>query len=154
MTTETNVRRNKYAARCATCRRAVGEGQGTLMGTMGAWMVYHDECAPVDWSRAPQVRPGYYAFPCLTGTNDLDFARVFHDFDRGHPRAFRVIGGHPDTEVNQRTAFAFIEAIARNPQFYALLYAREIGRCCRCNRHLTDEESRARGMGPECASKP
>ena len=30
------------------------------------------------------------------------------------------------------------------------LYGQEIGRCGRCNRHLTDEESRRVGLGPEC----
>lgn len=32
-------------------------------------------------------------------------------------------------------------------------YADEIGRCWRCNLTLTDADSRARGMGPTCASK-
>jgi hypothetical protein len=34
-----------------------------------------------------------------------------------------------------------------------LRYGREIGRCGHCNRTLTDEVSRARGIGPVCASK-
>lgn len=29
-------------------------------------------------------------------------------------------------------------------------YGREIGRCGNCNRTLTDEESRSRGIGPDC----
>lgn len=39
------------------------------------------------------------------------------------------------------------------PRDAAMLYANEIGRCCRCGRTLTDDESRARGMGPTCANK-
>ncbi len=35
----------------------------------------------------------------------------------------------------------------------AMLFATELGRCWRCGKSLTDEESRARGMGPDCASK-
>jgi len=35
----------------------------------------------------------------------------------------------------------------------AFLYGREIGRCCRCGHTLTDEDSRAAGIGPYCASK-
>lgn len=34
-----------------------------------------------------------------------------------------------------------------------MLFATELGCCWRCGRTLTDEESRARGMGPDCASK-
>lgn len=34
-----------------------------------------------------------------------------------------------------------------------MLFAIELGRCWRCGKSLTDEESRARGMGPDCASK-
>lgn len=30
------------------------------------------------------------------------------------------------------------------------LYAKKIGRCCRCNASLTDERSRHYGIGPEC----
>lgn len=32
----------------------------------------------------------------------------------------------------------------------SLRYAREIGKCCRCNSPLTDERSRHYGIGPEC----
>lgn len=34
-----------------------------------------------------------------------------------------------------------------------MLFAQELGRCWRCGKSLTDEESRARGMGPDCAGK-
>ena len=34
--------------------------------------------------------------------------------------------------------------------YNALLYATELGRCSRCDSPLTDEESRATGMGPVC----
>ena len=44
-------------------------------------------------------------------------------------------------------------AIAKDPEAAALLYATELGRCCRCGRTLTDETSRRVGMGPECRSK-
>jgi hypothetical protein len=32
-------------------------------------------------------------------------------------------------------------------------YGRELGVCGACGRHLTDEASRARGLGSECAKK-
>jgi hypothetical protein len=40
--------------------------------------------------------------------------------------------------------------IADDPEGAARRYARELGRCSRCNRTLTDEESRSIGMGPDC----
>lgn len=46
-----------------------------------------------------------------------------------------------------------LDAIAADPESAALLYASQIDRCSRCNRTLTDEVSRARGMGPDCAKK-
>jgi hypothetical protein len=34
-----------------------------------------------------------------------------------------------------------------------MLFAEELGRCWKCGKTLTDEDSRARGMGPDCAGK-
>lgn len=42
---------------------------------------------------------------------------------------------------------------ARGPQTAATLFGRTIGRCCRCGRTLTDQDSRAAGIGPDCAGK-
>ena len=46
-----------------------------------------------------------------------------------------------------------LEAIAQDPAAAAALYGHELGVCGVCNRTLTDEESRARGIGPVCAQK-
>ena len=35
-------------------------------------------------------------------------------------------------------------------QWAAIMYGQTIGRCCRCNIQLTDEDSRKYGIGPEC----
>lgn len=40
--------------------------------------------------------------------------------------------------------------ILRDPDAAARLYASELGCCSRCARTLTDETSRARGIGPDC----
>lgn len=45
---------------------------------------------------------------------------------------------------------AVLEAVLADPAGAALLYATELGRCSRCSRALTDEESRRAGMGPDC----
>lgn len=51
------------------------------------------------------------------------------------------------------TLAGVLTAIASDPAAAALLYANELNRCSRCGRTLTDETSRAVGMGPECRSK-
>lgn len=49
---------------------------------------------------------------------------------------------------------AILDAIrAAGPREAALLFGREIGACCRCGRSLTDADSRAAGIGPDCAGK-
>lgn len=48
---------------------------------------------------------------------------------------------------------AVLEGILADPEGAGLLYATELGRCCRCRRTLTDETSRERGIGPECFKK-
>jgi hypothetical protein len=105
----------------------------------------------------PAIPPGHYAIDSLTGNNDTDFFRVDRPTEgRWAGRTFtkRVIGGKPDSPVRGKTAHAALEAIlAADPAKAAKRYADEIGRCSRCNRHLTDETSRQFGMGPECRSK-
>lgn len=46
-----------------------------------------------------------------------------------------------------------IDTIAIDPQAASARYGQEIGACGICGRTLTDEESRARGIGPICAGK-
>lgn len=43
-----------------------------------------------------------------------------------------------------------LQLIMMMPEHLALLFGKLIGRCTRCGRHLTDDESRAIGMGLEC----
>lgn len=44
-----------------------------------------------------------------------------------------------------------IDAIKADPKAAMLLYGRELGVCGHCGRTLTDEQSRANGIGPVCA---
>lgn len=46
-----------------------------------------------------------------------------------------------------------LDTIAADSQAASLRYGREIGACGVCGRTLTDEDSRARGIGPICADK-
>lgn len=115
-----------------------------------------DYSTPIDYFE--DIPDGYYA---LREEGDhIKFFRVStwkHPYKQ-EPRPGRkvqsVVGGdklYPMNRAGGRTILREIrEAGVRET---AKLYADEIGRCCRCNLSLTDEESRARGMGPTCASK-
>lgn len=46
-----------------------------------------------------------------------------------------------------------LSAIAEDVRGAAALYGTELGVCGRCGRTLTDDDSRARGIGPVCADK-
>lgn len=58
---------------------------------------------------------------------------------------------HPVRSVAQRTDV--LRAIAIDPRAASERYGRELGVCGVCGRTLTDEASRARGIGPICESK-
>jgi hypothetical protein len=106
---------------------------------------------------ATAVPEGHYATTSRTGTNDLDFWRVDRPTEgRWAGRVFvkRVIGGRADqavrgTEAEQALAAIEAAGVAEAGQ----LYGQQVGRCCRCNRHLTDETSRQLGIGPDCRAK-
>lgn len=101
----------------------------------------------------PDVPPGYYAVPSLSGNNDLDFFVIEEGKGRweGHLFVNRIVGGHPDAPVPRSQRAAVKKAIvAITPEAAAIRYGQEIGRCYKCNRHLTDELSRQLGIGPVC----
>lgn len=51
------------------------------------------------------------------------------------------------------TLLAYLSAVLVNPQAAAKRYADELDACSDCGRTLTNDESRVRGIGPECWSK-
>lgn len=153
-------RPNKYAGTCGTCRGHVAEGAGRLDRVDGRWVAYHldGECPNVEHA-APQrietdVVAGHYALES-SGHNDLVFYRVDRPTEGSYAgRTFvkLVVGGHPDRNVPRSHVAGILERISQDPDA-AARYGRELGRCCRCNRTLTDETSRSLGVGPECRSK-
>lgn len=58
---------------------------------------------------------------------------------------------HPIKDREYKTRI--INEIAKDPQAAMLAYGRELGHCGHCGRTLTNEESRAAGIGPVCAGK-
>lgn len=163
---------NRFAKPCTLCGHNVPANEGFAVLKAGAWFTYHKEGAcPSGAAPAPtrtvndvlaDVADGYYALRS-TGHNDLVFYRVatnkgFHNpAKKGQRYVQLVVGGHPnETLTGKRAGEAANRLASLSPleQVEAMsLYGREIGSCGRCGRHLTDEASRARGLGPECASK-
>jgi hypothetical protein len=102
------------------------------------------------------IPQGFYATPCRTGNNDLDFWKVTEGRKPGVRFAKRVIGGG-DTkyprlvEISQQEQRAALGAILRTGIDKAGKdYADNQERCKKCGIHLTDDESRSARMGPVC----
>lgn len=114
---------------------------------------------PTISSAAPAIPEGHYAVPSVTGNNDYDFFRVDVPTEGkwlGYTFVKRVVGGHPDFPVHRSQQAAVLERISEfGVEDAGKLYAEQIGRCRRCNRHLTDEDSRIgrNGYGATCFEK-
>lgn len=90
-----------------------------------------------------------------TGRNDLRFYRVQQKAGWDRARVFEVIGGRSDTLLDLDASIAVLTSIDALPSILPpmIAFGREIGECARCGKHLTDEDSRDAGIGPECARK-
>jgi len=101
------------------------------------------------------VPDGRYAVPSRTGRNDLDFYNVEtgseHGRYAGQRFVQRVLGGGQAFNVGRaEAADAFVRI-----QHYGVLdslrrYGEAMGVCGKCGLPLTDETSRALGIGPKC----
>lgn len=58
---------------------------------------------------------------------------------------------HPVKSIGRRNEVYNLIAVA--PEEAMLAYGRELGECGHCGRTLTDEDSRAAGIGPVCRNK-
>lgn len=163
---------NRFAKPCTLCGHDVPAGDGFAVLIDGTWSTYHKEGeCPTGDAPAPvrslndilaNVPDGYLALES-TGKNDLVFYRVatnkglHNPAKKGHRYVQIVIGGHTNETLTGKRGIESATRIAMlSPAELAeatARFGREIGKCGRCGRHLTDEASRARGLGAECASK-
>lgn len=65
----------------------------------------------------------------------------------------RVMASDEEHRVSMRAAKPILAKIQSDPKAASARYGRELGVCGVCNRTLTDEASRAAGIGPVCADK-
>jgi hypothetical protein len=105
-------------------------------------------------AKQPVVAEGFYAVPSPNDEeHPLRFYRVRHGDGRWEGWTFVDVQASDEFHGLSRTASAkVLEAIAADPEA-GPRYGQTIGRCWRCRRTLTDEESRRRGIGPDCAAK-
>ena len=110
-------------------------------------------CAPAE-PTAVTVPAGRYALDG-SGVNETVFYRVDRPEEgkwAGYTFVSRLEG--PSEERVPRTQKEGILArIAEDPAAASARYGREIGACGVCGRRLTNDDSRAAGIGPVCASK-
>lgn len=131
---------------------------GTVRGAPAYTVRRADDTAEGGKAAAPlaDVPEGYFAITS-GGSNDLMFVRVDRPTEgrwAGRTFAKMIVGGRPDERIAPARVPGILARIAEaGVEEAARLYGQEIGRCCRCNRHLTDEVSRREGIGPECKSK-
>lgn len=105
-------------------------------------------------AKTPPVPDGRYAV--MHGDGVLRFYKV-NTPTEGRWDGFTFVQVQASDELhpvrNRSQRMAVLDAIADDPQSAAERYGREIGECGVCGRTLTDEASRARGIGPICADK-
>jgi hypothetical protein len=151
-------RPNRYGGKCVECGHWVEEQAGSIVKNAdGTWEVRHltGDC-PTLIEDLPDVPAGRYAIPS-GGDNDLVFLKVDRPTKGDHAgRLFLrlVVGDHADTNVPRAQVRGYLEAIlAAGPDEAMARYGQELGSCGRCGRHLTDEDSRAAGLGPTCRAR-
>lgn len=155
-------RPNRFAGTCRRCSKHVEAMAGRLVGEPGAWSVEHVDCTTAPAVEAPakadlaayDVPAGRYAVENETG--DLRFYIVDRPTEgRWAGRVFvKVMHSDERSRLFDNAAASVLAKIVAAGPFEAMLrYGREIGSCGHCGRTLTDEASRAAGIGPVCAGK-
>lgn len=99
----------------------------------------------------PEVLDGRYAIPNASGTGSLVFYKVWTRRDGSRGVDLQVSDDY--LPVGRAQVPGILARIAKEPAEASKRYGREIGCCGVCGRTLTDENSRAAGIGPVCSAK-
>ena len=168
---------NKFSKDCALCGNDVETGKGIAVRDGNVWRTFHEngECpdakegSPLHLQVEQFVQDNcvnmsdvYFALPSHTGNNDLDFYALVQSHRKtGSVMVLRrVLGGREfaSSPVVRKSeaerVLNTLRAMSTEESDEAMKrFADELGRCCLCGRTLTDETSRARGMGADCAER-
>lgn len=74
---------------------------------------------------------------------------IYGETEKFIGRQFPSEGYRSLRDYSNRFEFLLNE-LAADPEKYKALYGQRVGKCGHCHKRLTDAESRARGIGPEC----
>lgn len=96
----------------------------------------------------PAVEDGRYA---VEHDGVVKFYKIHNGYRKVFVEVYASDARYPVTSWESRKLI--LKAIAKDPQEAMLRFGREIGSCGHCGRTLTDEESRAYGVGPICRGK-
>lgn len=136
-------RTNKFAGKCGSCGQKVEPGEGIWqLDDQGESGVFHldGECPLSDLG----IPTGRYA---VEHEGVLKFYVI-------KPNGLFVMASDEEHRITKKDRQVEIaELIKVDPMGAMRRYGHEIGRCGRCGRTLTDEDSRANGIGPICMSK-
>lgn len=164
---------NRYGGRCWRCGTWLEPDTGLAVPTSHVaserfhdaaqraypWQVQHiGDCPATPVVTAvsqppPDVPAGRYA---IDGPNGLTFYRVDRPTEgKWAGRTFVSVQAGPNLfPVRDAGArLGILAVIARDPAAASMRYGRELGHCGVCGLELTNQESRARGIGPVCAGK-
>lgn len=164
------ARTNRYDGRCVDCGGHVPAETGALTNDGGRWVVRHvGECPAV---AEPTPVAGLDLEPLRRFTSRglvrvavpggdtrlklrVKFANngtVYVDdaaeYGEGRHYGRQAPGRGYEGDVTEA-----LTAIVADPAAAIVAYTELVGRCGICNRHLEDETSVARGIGPVCAAK-
>ena len=166
---------NRFSKDCSLCGNNVFAGKGIAVQDGNVWKTFHNfnQCPDAVEGSALHLQVEqfvqdncvgmsnvYFALPSHTGNNDLDFyALVQAHRKTGTVMVLRRILGGRTLEsspvVRKSEAERVLNALramsTEESDEAMKRFADELGRCCLCGRTLTDEASRARGMGADCA---
>jgi hypothetical protein len=127
-------------------------------GNVAPWQVHsysEDLHAMVSRNAETERVPrGSYALetPGTEFTNNITFFSVWINAD-GSRWSVKVYASDELHKLSRATQYRVLDAIAENPAEAAELYGKEVGKCGICHRKLTNDISRARGIGPVCAAR-
>lgn len=104
---------------------------------------------------SPAVPEGYYALHIARDAQKTSFFKVSAPTEgRWAGRVFLAqLASDNEWPVKGARRGMVMAEIAKDYHAAGARFGRRIGRCCRCHRTLTDDKSRANGIGPECAGK-
>lgn len=140
------------AAYEAKMRRDEELSLGQTLNALDEYIVQQRQANP--WpSTTELIKPGFYAI-------EVDGTVKFYKVDKptqGRWAGRTFVSVQASDELypvrNPTARQEILVQIARDPKAAMLLYGQKIERCGHCGRTLTNEESRAVGIGPICRGK-